>query len=81
MTDTYRSFEIHPAAANAQFLMICDHATNTVPDIVTGGGLGLPKSDMERHIAFDIGAAAVTRYMASHLSAPAILSKFFAPGD
>jgi predicted N-formylglutamate amidohydrolase len=40
------------------------------------GDLGLPGSEFERHIAYDIGAAAVTRALARRLSAPAILTRF-----
>jgi len=57
-------------------LLICDHATNAVPVEINNGSLGLPEADMRRHIASDIGAAAVTRQMADIIDAPAILSNF-----
>jgi len=41
---------------------------------VNGGDLGLPADDMDRHIAYDVGAAGLTRALADLLDAPAILS-------
>ena len=43
---------------------------------MNGGCLGLPAEDMNRHIAYDIGAAEVTRLLAQRLNSPAILSNF-----
>lgn len=61
----------------SRWLVTCDHATNRVPGCVGGGGtLGIAAADMERHIAYDIGAAGVTRRLAERLNAPAILSDF-----
>jgi predicted N-formylglutamate amidohydrolase len=40
------------------------------------GDLGLPESQFQRHIAYDIGAAAVTRSLAKRLDAPALLTRF-----
>ncbi|HSG55601.1 MAG TPA: N-formylglutamate amidohydrolase, partial [Paracoccaceae bacterium] len=60
----------------SRWLVTCDHAANTVPDFVNGGQLGLARGDMERHIAYDVGAAGVTRELARLLDAPAILSNF-----
>lgn len=74
MTDT-PFFEIagpdHPA-----WILICDHATNRVPPCINGGDLGIAEADMARHIAWDPGAAGVTRGLAHHLQAPAILANF-----
>jgi predicted N-formylglutamate amidohydrolase len=55
-------------------LILCDHASNAMP--AEFGGLGLPGPDLERHIAYDIGAAEVSRSLARRLGAPAILSRF-----
>ena len=52
-------------------LLLCDHATNAIPEELEG--LGLPPAQLERHIAFDIGAAAMTRAMAARLGCPAVL--------
>ena len=69
-------FEIIGADRPGRWLVACDHATNIVPSWVHGGDLGLPAEDMARHIAYDIGAAGVTRALAEALDSPAILSRF-----
>ncbi len=58
------------------WLIGCDHASNRVPDAVSGGTLGLDASEMERHIAYDIGAEGVTRALADALGAAGIISRF-----
>lgn len=55
-------------------LLICDHAANTLPQAY--GSLGLPQSEFSRHIAYDIGARAVTLGLAEKLGVPAVLSTF-----
>jgi predicted N-formylglutamate amidohydrolase len=67
--------EINPAGA-APILLVCDHATNIVPPEVNGGSLGLPPEDMGRHIAYDVGARAVTVELARLLDAPAVMTRF-----
>ncbi|WP_412564249.1 N-formylglutamate amidohydrolase [Thalassobius sp. MITS945101] len=73
---TYQPFHIHGTDRSSRFLITCDHATNTVPPFVNGGELGLGAGDMNRHIAYDVGAAGVTRALADALGCPAILSDF-----
>jgi predicted N-formylglutamate amidohydrolase len=68
--------EIIGEARSSAWLVTCDHASNRVPDEIGGGSLGLPEAEMGRHIAYDIGAAGVTRHLAELLGAPAILSRF-----
>ncbi|MBF0268288.1 MAG: N-formylglutamate amidohydrolase [Alphaproteobacteria bacterium] len=51
--------------------MICDHASNVIPAHLKE--LGLPKAERERHIAWDIGAGAVTRQLAKQLGVAAVL--------
>jgi predicted N-formylglutamate amidohydrolase len=53
------------------FVLLCDHASNHVPAELTN--LGLPVSELERHIAWDIGAAGVTEVLSEMMDAPAIL--------
>jgi predicted N-formylglutamate amidohydrolase len=80
MTDhTYRMTDqpfhiLHPDRAS-RWLVTCDHATNRVPDCL-GGSLGIAPADMARHIAYDVGAAGLTRALAERLKAPAILTDF-----
>lgn len=70
------AFETCGEDRRARWLVTCDHASNTVPDWVSGGDLGIAPTDMARHIAYDVGAAGVTRELARLLDAPAILSGF-----
>lgn len=58
----------------AGVLLLCDHASNAIPAELKA--LGLPAQQLERHIAYDIGAAEMTRAMAAALGAPAVLSNF-----
>lgn len=69
-------FHTHGENRQSRWLITCDHASNVVPPSVGGGTLGLSDVDMGRHIAYDIGAAGVTRALADALNAPAILSNF-----
>lgn len=64
--------EVRPS----RWLITCDHATNRVPEWVAGGDLGIEPADMARHIAYDVGAAGLTRFLAERLDAPALLSDF-----
>lgn len=70
------AYNIEGADRPSRWLVTCDHATNRVPDWVHGGDLGIAPADMERHIAYDIGAAGLTKGLAVHLDAPAIFSNF-----
>lgn len=58
----------------AGLILLCDHASNRVPEEY--GDLGLPHAELSRHIAYDPGAAAVTRALAARIAAPAIMSNF-----
>mgnify|MGYP000844548820 CR=1 FL=1 len=73
---TEEPYEIVGADRPGRWLVSCDHATNHVPEWVNGGDLGLPAEDMQRHIAYDIGAEGVTRKLSAALDSPAILSRF-----
>lgn len=70
------AYEIIGADRPSRWLVTCDHATNDVPDWIAGGDLGLPAAEMARHIAYDVGAAGLTRALAEMLEARAILSRF-----
>jgi len=54
-------------------VLVCDHATNFIPAEMFGLGLG--DSQLQKHIAWDIGAAGVTRVLAEMLDAPAVYSE------
>ncbi|TMM52860.1 N-formylglutamate amidohydrolase [Sulfitobacter sabulilitoris] len=73
---TYTPFFSDGLDRPGRWLVVCDHASNLVPPAVAGGDLGLLPADMDRHIAFDIGAAGVSRALAQRLDSPVILSNF-----
>ena len=66
-------FRIHNSRGPSSLLFICDHASNRVPEEF--GDFGLTEADLRRHIAWDIGAAAVTEILARYFDAPALLSE------
>jgi predicted N-formylglutamate amidohydrolase len=55
-------------------IVIADHASNALPPGY--GSLGLPASEFERHIAYDIGVAPVARGLCERLGVPAVLGGF-----
>jgi predicted N-formylglutamate amidohydrolase len=58
---------VHRENGRSPFLIVVDHASNLIPHGL--GRLGLPKTECERHIAWDIGIAAVSRIVADALDA------------
>jgi len=72
--DTEPAFEFLPGDDAGGLVLLCDHASNRLP--AGYGSLGLPPSELERHIGYDIGAAALTRGLAERLGVPAVLSCF-----
>ncbi len=63
-----------PGDSASGILLLCDHASNEIPPEYRD--LGLPRAELERHIGYDIGAAAMTKAMAETLRAPALLTNF-----
>jgi predicted N-formylglutamate amidohydrolase len=53
----------------APMVIVCDHASNRVP--AGYGDLGLPPAELARHIAWDIGAAAISEILARRTLRPA----------
>lgn len=69
-------YQITGAGRGGRWLITCDHASNRVPDWVSGGDLGIDAADMARHIAYDLGAAGVARAMGEILDSPVICTNF-----
>ncbi len=67
-------FERIAGDAARGLVLVCDHAGNAFPPGY--GTLGLDARECARHIAYDIGAAEVTRAMAAALGAPAVLGRY-----
>jgi len=70
------AFHILGKSRRSSIVITCDHAANRVPQQVGGGSLGLPDSQMNRHIAYDVGAAAVCAHLGQMMDAPVLLSNF-----
>lgn len=56
------------------FVLICEHASNTMPKSL--GTLGLSDADLTRHIAWDIGAEKVARLLSRLMDAPLLLQRY-----
>jgi len=67
-------FELHNPGGEAPLLIVCDHASRRVPDALDN--LGLAPEHFAKHIAYDIGAATITRCLAERLNARAVLSAY-----
>lgn len=65
--------EIAPLA-DIPLLLVCDHAANRLPRALNG--LGIAPQHLQDHIAWDIGAADVTRKVAACLGAGALLGGY-----
>ena len=73
---TYEPYTIYGPNRAARWIVTCDHAANTVPATVNNGSLGISDADMNRHIAYDVGAAGVAVELGNLLDAPVICSNF-----
>jgi predicted N-formylglutamate amidohydrolase len=58
----------------SNFVIVVDHASRRIPRRL--GDLGLPASELQRHIAWDIGALGVARGMAAALDAPLVAQNY-----
>ena len=71
--------EVHPAeivnrGGVSPLFFVCEHASRTIPRRL--GTLGLDDSDLERHIAWDIGAESVSRQLADAFDATLVLQRY-----
>ena len=60
--------------ATRPILLVCDHASRAIPRSL--GTLGLDAAALTKHIAWDIGAAELTKRLAERLNAPAVLASY-----
>ena len=72
--ERFQPFELVPGPADRGLLILADHARNTLPPEY--GTLGLPASEFERHIGYDIGVEALARGLAERLDAPMLMTCF-----
>jgi predicted N-formylglutamate amidohydrolase len=60
-------------AGTSEFLLVCEHAGRLVPSDLD---LCVAAPEMDRHIAFDIGAEGLSRRLSARLRAPLILQRY-----
>jgi predicted N-formylglutamate amidohydrolase len=62
------------AGGRSPFLLTGDHYGRLIPRVL--GDLGLPESELVRHIAWDIGIAGVAETLSQHLDAHLIVQRY-----
>jgi predicted N-formylglutamate amidohydrolase len=68
------AFELVNPNGRSRAILTCDHASARIPRRL--GDLGLAPADRSRHVAWDIGTAALARRLARMLDAPLVLSGY-----
>lgn len=63
---------LHNPNGKAPLLLLCDHASNDIPSRYAS--LGLRRSVLNRHVAWDIGARSLALTLATLLDAPLVCS-------
>lgn len=66
-------FVIHNQAGASPLVLVCDHAGRAVPRRLR---LGVPAAEMDRHIAWDVGAGKLTLALSRALDASAVLQPY-----
>lgn len=66
--------EVVNAAARSPVALVCEHAGQAIPAAL--GDLGVAPDDLQRHIAYDLGAEGLARRMAARLDAPLVLQRY-----
>ncbi len=72
--DEVAPLEVARGDGPSPFLIICDHAGRLIPRSL--GDLGLPAAELERHIAWDIGAVGVARRLGEALGAHTVWQRY-----
>ena len=67
-------FDVEEGSPGSDYLVICDHAGNRVPRML--GTLGLAPQDLQRHIAWDLGAAGLAQALGRELDSWVILQPY-----
>lgn len=66
--------EIINPGGSSPFVLTCEHAGRAIPSRL--GDLGIPAAEMERHIAYDIGAEGLSRCLSALIDAPLALQRY-----
>lgn len=72
--DEPAAFTLVNADSRSNLLLVCDHASNRIPASL--GNLGLGSEQLQDHIAWDAGTAALAQGMAQALAAPLVLANY-----
>ncbi|MDW6026135.1 N-formylglutamate amidohydrolase [Mesorhizobium sp. BAC0120] len=62
------------ADGSSPFVLSCEHAGRVIPERL--GDLGVGQADMDRHIAWDVGADGLSRRLSALLDAPLVLQRY-----
>lgn len=68
------AYNIHNSQATSACLLTCEHASNYIPEHYNH--LGLNPNLLNEHIAWDLGAESLTKYLADQLSCVAVLCQY-----
>ncbi|MCW2307493.1 N-formylglutamate amidohydrolase [Rhodobium gokarnense] len=72
--DEPKPFEVANRAGSSPVFLTCEHAGRRIPRAL--GDLGVPGHEMDRHIAYDIGAEDLARRLSARLDAPLVLQPY-----
>ncbi|UXN59303.1 N-formylglutamate amidohydrolase [Phyllobacterium zundukense] len=72
MANDWNPVRVSNPDGRSQFVILCDHASNYIPDGF--GTLGLDPDDLQKHIAWDPGALGVSQVMSRELDAALVES-------
>jgi predicted N-formylglutamate amidohydrolase len=72
--DEPQAFQEFRMEGGSDFVIVADHASARIPRRLAN--LGLPDSELRRHIAWDIGALGVARRVAEALDAPLVAQNY-----
>ncbi len=67
-------FEIKNGSGSSPVFLTCEHAGSRIPSRL--GDLGVEPAEMERHIAYDLGAEALARGLSDALDAPLVIQPY-----
>ena len=67
-------FALVNGEGKSPYVLVCEHASNVLPRKL--GALGLAAEDLQKHIAWDIGAEGVARLLSRLLDAPLALQRY-----
>ncbi len=67
-------FSVHNEKGGAPLLLLCDHASKSVPEAL--GDLGIGEAELSRHIGWDIGGLDAAIELAGLLDAPLVASGY-----